>query len=558
MAGKIYVAKDSLGLARYVEEQYLDGKKGVLLLGERGIGKTEFAKYIARIIFEKYYGRVALGINKPTREAIEEAVSRLGRNASSLAKHIEEATGIPKETKAVYNIVRYILAALKGDVKIETVSNVIKSHVSNLKQFYGISYPSYAEEIAEVEENPAEVIYRYLREHSYFVINASQTLPEDLHWIFPDKERGEVIHVPLPIPPYSVVIIDEITNARPEMLSFLLTFVLNKAIGNHKYEGIFFIATGNRPSQSELASALPVPMLERFAIIDFPFPGRKALTISMAEQQAREARRRQVRQDFNQLIALFDTILPYGTGGWREVVLHALYNIVNSELDFESANLPYISVLKPYSEEYKSAMVRLPSPRSWEQFVSFAITHLKERNGYIDPNVLKLEFQSTVLTNKDEADKFVDTFIKNVEQLRVNISNYAKVELEKQKIAMGMKEVNESVLEESPTPLLDAYSAVKENANPEYISYVFKKRYIIEENEYAKSLASRVSDVYKTISLELEESNFEVNLSSISSFVISFDTVEVEEEIKQEVREEKPKRKKPTIEEIFARIYQEL
>lgn len=567
MAGAIYVAKDSIGLARYIEEQYLDGSKGVLLLGERGIGKTEFAKYIAKIIFDKHYGRVALGINKPTREAIREAVGRFvsrGNDITDLTNLVKAATVIPKETKAVYNIVRLILGTLRGETTLEETVASIKENLKDVKQYRYLTTEQISE-IAEIDE-PADVIYTYLKSHAYFIINASQTLPEDLHWVFPDKERGEVIHVPLPIPPYSVVIIDEITNARPEMLSFLLTFILNKMIGNQKYEGIFFIATGNRPTQSELASSLPVPMLERFAIIDFPFPGRKALLIADSEK-----RNKQVREDFNELIALFDTILPYDTGGWRELVLHAFYEIVNSHL-FNSANLHYIGVIKPYSEDTKEAMVRLPSPRSWEQFLRFVITHLRERNGNPDENVLKLEFQSVVLTNKDEADKFVRNFIAIIEDFRAKhtIETYAKVESVKKQIAEGSVNVDTSIFDKqlSATPLMDAYSVVIGKANETYTSYVFRKRYFVEGNNFAKKLVEegKVPPELIKDELELEVNPFTIDLSGTSSFVFSMEVVEgdtrnefiLNEEIEQIELNEDKIGKKRSFYEIFERIFKGL
>ena len=121
-----------------------------------------------------------------------------------------------------------------------------------------------------------------------FYFNASQTDPESL--IFPvikemqgfDEDGNpklgdkviDLVTVGGLAEDNIVVLIDELTNARPSLHSFLLSFVADRRIGTKVFNNVSFIATGNRTSNSSLAQALPRPLMERFCIIDSPVPSR--------------------------------------------------------------------------------------------------------------------------------------------------------------------------------------------------------------------------------------------------------------------------------------------
>lgn len=80
-----------------------------------------------------------------------------------------------------------------------------------------------------------------------------------------------------------VVIIDELTNARPSLHSFLLSFVADRRIGENTFENVRFYATGNKTQNSSLAQPLPRPLMERFCIIDAPVPSKEEWMAWMRE-----------------------------------------------------------------------------------------------------------------------------------------------------------------------------------------------------------------------------------------------------------------------------------
>lgn len=81
------------------------------------------------------------------------------------------------------------------------------------------------------------------------------------------------------------IILDEITNAREDLQSFLLSWVLEKRVGSTEFKDINFIATGNSNKQSSLANTLPRPLLERFCVLDFPAPTKDDWIVYMQTQQ---------------------------------------------------------------------------------------------------------------------------------------------------------------------------------------------------------------------------------------------------------------------------------
>lgn len=71
-----------------------------------------------------------------------------------------------------------------------------------------------------------------------------------------------------------VVLLDELTNARPSLWSLLLSFVAEKRIGSRYFPNVYFIATGNRTDNSSLAQPLPRPLMERFCLLDATVPSK--------------------------------------------------------------------------------------------------------------------------------------------------------------------------------------------------------------------------------------------------------------------------------------------
>lgn len=119
----------------------------------------------------------------------------------------------------------------------------------------------------------AQQIAQKLGKEVYF-FNASQADASSLVYPVVDGEVGNkgIELVSLKDVDNKIIIIDELTNARPDLWSFLLSWVLDKKIGNKSFKDIQFIATGNFTKNSTLANSLPRPLLERFCVIEFPVP----------------------------------------------------------------------------------------------------------------------------------------------------------------------------------------------------------------------------------------------------------------------------------------------
>lgn len=105
-----------------------------------------------------------------------------------------------------------------------------------------------------------------------FYLNVSQMFPENIS--FP-QVREEILHFITFDLNNKIVILDELTNRNPDMHSLLQSLVLDKRIGDKKFENIYFIATGNKPEQSSVATIIPRPLVERFVVIDFPIPSKE-------------------------------------------------------------------------------------------------------------------------------------------------------------------------------------------------------------------------------------------------------------------------------------------
>lgn len=103
-------------------------------------------------------------------------------------------------------------------------------------------------------------------------LNISQTSPENLN--FPYIENGILDFKTIDFN-NKLVILDEITNRNPDMHSFLQSFVLEKRIGNTRFQNLHFIATGNKIENSNLVVDLSRPLIERFVILDFPIPSKE-------------------------------------------------------------------------------------------------------------------------------------------------------------------------------------------------------------------------------------------------------------------------------------------
>jgi len=102
-----------------------------------------------------------------------------------------------------------------------------------------------------------------------YILNASQFSKEDL--VIPARDDdGKTIQVLTHPLDNTLVLIDEITNANPALMGALLSLILEHRIGSRKFENMYIIATGNRDNESVLATPLPRPLMERFAVYNFP------------------------------------------------------------------------------------------------------------------------------------------------------------------------------------------------------------------------------------------------------------------------------------------------
>ncbi|MEM0332880.1 MAG: ATP-binding protein [Candidatus Aenigmatarchaeota archaeon] len=109
-----------------------------------------------------------------------------------------------------------------------------------------------------------------------FYLNVSQLSPEHLSFPVIRDDNLDFRTIDLE---GKLVILDELTNRNPDLHSALQSLVLDKRIGNKKFENVYFLATGNRPENSYLAVELPRPLIERFVVIDFPIPSKEEWAI---------------------------------------------------------------------------------------------------------------------------------------------------------------------------------------------------------------------------------------------------------------------------------------
>jgi len=116
-------------------------------------------------------------------------------------------------------------------------------------------------------------IAREVNKEVYY-LNVSQVAPESLTFPVPNNEKTSV-NLITPNLNSKLVILDELTNRNPDIHSLLQSLVLDKRLGDVKYNDLNFIATGNRPENSILAVDLPRPLVERFVLIDMPVPTKE-------------------------------------------------------------------------------------------------------------------------------------------------------------------------------------------------------------------------------------------------------------------------------------------
>lgn len=115
----------------------------------------------------------------------------------------------------------------------------------------------------------SRTIANILGRETYY-LNCSQIDATSL--TFPFVQDGSVKILTLNDLEGKVIILDELTNARKDLHSFLLSFVLNHQIGEKKFEDIVIIATGNKKNNSSLVNDVPRPLLERFNILELQAP----------------------------------------------------------------------------------------------------------------------------------------------------------------------------------------------------------------------------------------------------------------------------------------------
>lgn len=115
----------------------------------------------------------------------------------------------------------------------------------------------------------SRTIAQLLGRETYY-LNCSQVDATSL--TFPVVHDGSVKILTLNDLEDKVIILDELTNARKDLHSFLLSFVLNHQIGEKKFNNIIIVATGNKKGNSSLVNDVPRPLMERFNIIDLEAP----------------------------------------------------------------------------------------------------------------------------------------------------------------------------------------------------------------------------------------------------------------------------------------------
>jgi len=358
-------------LQEIIKGYYFAGNVGVLLLGDRGIGKTEFAKDVARHIVDYWLIKRLTGENISLYKFLESYVATLdSRTADNLKRMIETLSGYTS-TKNLYNFIQDLLASFIA------FSNQKRKEKEERKQCD--------------ERELVDMLYWFLLDKLVLWIPSPHMNPEQLVFIAPDIQKEELKVLPVIIPPFAVVVLDELTNINEELEKFLLTFILSNRIYNLTYPGVFFIATGNRIEQSELARLLSAPAMERFAIYDYPLL---------------------YKEEF--LPILFDiTISKWGEQGIN--VFEAFSDaFLKSSLD----------VYERLTMDDLLNMRRRISPRGWEQFLNAVIGYLqvnaydeKAFSDYID-KLFEGLFKGSYEKKKAAFDDFKQRFIANYTKLK--------------------------------------------------------------------------------------------------------------------------------------------
>lgn len=121
-------------------------------------------------------------------------------------------------------------------------------------------------------ETSFRIARKFVSEDKIYMLNASQTSKEDLSLPVLRNDDGKTIDIATHDFNNSTIILDELTNANPALMSALLSLILEHRIGNTVFENLHIIATGNRDTESFLANELPDPLKQRLAMMDFPVP----------------------------------------------------------------------------------------------------------------------------------------------------------------------------------------------------------------------------------------------------------------------------------------------
>jgi len=105
-----------------------------------------------------------------------------------------------------------------------------------------------------------------------YILNASQFSKEDLVVPARSTKNDETLDILTHDLDNKLILLDELTNANRSLMSALLSLVLEHRIGTKHFQNLHIIATGNRGEESTLAAPLPRPLMDRFAVFDFPVP----------------------------------------------------------------------------------------------------------------------------------------------------------------------------------------------------------------------------------------------------------------------------------------------
>ena len=144
----------------------------------------------------------------------------------------------------------------------------------------GIGKTEVAHQVAD------ELSVRLEKDIKVVVLNASQISRDDM--AIPRLREDGTVELATYDFDNTLLLIDEITNARPDAMSALLSLILEHKIGNRSFKNLYIVATGNRSTESTLARPLPRPMIERFVVFDFPTPTPEEWTDYMLSHRASE------------------------------------------------------------------------------------------------------------------------------------------------------------------------------------------------------------------------------------------------------------------------------